>query len=94
MVYLPPEILNIIFSYVQRPLTNKLIKYIIEDCYEEDYDPYTAEYLHDNYCFEYTFKEWYFLYRKNHILKRKKNAKYKHTPYPTYVGSDKTFYLL
>ena len=47
------------------------MKYVIEDCYKEDYDPYTEEYLHDNYCFEYSFVEWYFLYRKNRIYKKK-----------------------
>jgi len=56
MIFLPTEIVNYIFLFVQSP-TNKLIKYIIQDCYEEDYDPYTAEYLHDNYCFEYSFIE-------------------------------------
>lgn len=93
MRYLPEEILNVIFSYVQRPLTNKLMKYIINDCYEEDYDPYGAETWCDNYCFDYTFKEWYFLYRKWWVININKQ-KYKHTPYPTYVGTDKLFYLL
>ena len=92
MVYLPNEILNIIFSFVQRPKTNKLMKYIIEECYEEDYDPYYSESYYDDYRYQYTFKEWYFLYRKWWILKNKKI--YKHTPWPTYVGTDKTLYLL
>ena len=90
MMYLPPEIVNYIFLFVQGP-TNKLMKYVIEDCYEEDYDPYTAEYLHDNFCFEYSFIEWYFLYRKNHIYKRKKEAKYKHTPKLIPVGHEKLY---
>ena len=67
MIYLPPEIVNYIFMFMQGP-TNKLMKYIIEDCYEEDYDPYTAEFWYDNYCFEYSFIEWYFLYRKKSYL--------------------------
>jgi hypothetical protein len=68
MVYLPNEILNIIFSYVERPKHAKMIKYLIEDCYEEDYNPYTAEKWYDNYCFEYSFYEWYYLYRRQQKL--------------------------
>lgn len=90
MIYLPPEIVNYIFMFMQGP-TNKLMKYVIEDCYEEDYDPYTAEFWYDNYCFEYSFIEWYFLYRKNHIYKRKKDVKYKHTPKLIPVGHEKLY---
>jgi hypothetical protein len=95
MIYLPSEIINYIFLFVQSP-TNKLMNHIIEDCYEEDYDPFDAqfyhsEYYHDKYCFEYSFKEWYFLYRKNHIYKNKKDAKYKHTPKLIPVGNDKLY---
>jgi hypothetical protein len=92
MIYLPNEIINIIFSFVERPQTNKLMKYIIEDCYEEDYDPYYSETIYDDYRYHYTFKEWYFLYRKMWILKEKNI--YKKTPYPTFTGTDKTLYLL
>jgi hypothetical protein len=92
MVYLPNEILNIIFSFVERPQTNKLIKYVIEDCYKEDYDPYMYEDIYDDYRYHYTFKEWYFLYRKFYILIGKK--RYKNTPHPTFVGSDKPLYLI
>ena len=86
MVYLPPEILNIIFSYVVRPQTNKLMKYVITECYEEDYDPYYSETWYDNYCYSYTFKELYFLYRKWWI--QKKFQKYKHTSSKILVGVD------
>jgi hypothetical protein len=55
MVYLPNEILDIIFSFVPRPQTNKLMKYIIEECYEEDYDPYYYETIYDDYHYQYTF---------------------------------------
>ena len=48
---------HIILSFVERPQHSKIIKYVIKDCYEEDYYPYTAEYYSDNYCFEYTFIE-------------------------------------
>lgn len=44
MIRLPLEIINYIFLFIESP-TNKLMKYVIEDCYKEDYDPYTAEYL-------------------------------------------------
>jgi hypothetical protein len=60
------------------------LKYLINDCYEEDYDPFYAESWYSNYCFEYTFSEWYFLYRKQKIqYKEKEKGKpkiYKHTP--------------
>jgi hypothetical protein len=88
MTYLPNELINLILSFVERPQHSKLMKYIIEDCYEEDYDPYTAEYYNDNFSFEYTFVEWYFLYRKNRIYKGKKNPKYKHTPSKLLIGID------
>jgi hypothetical protein len=58
------------------------IKYLIHDCYEEDYNPYNAEMYYDNYCYEYTFIEWYFLYR------RKMRFNYKHTPIKLIIGSD------
>jgi hypothetical protein len=96
MVYIPNEILNIILSYVERPKHAKIIKYVIEDCYEEDYNPYTAEDWRDNYCFEYSFAEWYYLYRlqlrlggytkKNKVIR---DNKYKHTPSTLFIGVDK-----
>jgi hypothetical protein len=36
---------------------NSYIKYLIQECYEEDYDAYNAEMWFDNYCYEYTFVE-------------------------------------
>lgn len=93
MVYLPQEILNIIFSFVERPKTNKLLKYLIYDCYKEDYDPYYTETIYDDYHFNYSFFEWYFLYRKHWVIDKIKK-KYKHTPYPTYTGMDKLLYFM
>ena len=87
MKIIPNEIINIILSFCERPPINKIIKYVIEDCYEEDYDPYTANNWRDNYCFEYSFKEWYFLYRKHHTKSTK--FKYKHTPSIILIGYDK-----
>jgi hypothetical protein len=97
MVYLPNEIINIILSYVERPKCSKMIKYLIEDCYEEDYNPYTAENWQDNYCFYFSFNEWYYLYRIQErlggIFKRhkitKNTYKYKHTPETLLIGHDK-----
>lgn len=86
MVNLPNEIINLILSFVKRPATNKIMNYVIEDCYKEDYCPYTAEYWYDNYCFEYSFTEWYFLYRKSYLCRIKK---YRHTPSIILVGYDK-----
>lgn len=78
MIYLPPEIVNYIFMFIQDP-TNKLMKYVIKDCYEEDYDPFADMYnddgeihWYDNYCFEYSFIEWYFYIEKIIFIKGKK----------------------
>lgn len=89
MSNLPNGIINLIFSFVERPATNKIMKYVIEDCYKEDYCHYTAEHWYDNYCFHYSFKEWYFLYRKYYVHNKNKNSKYKHTPSIILVGYDK-----
>jgi len=83
------NVLNIIQSH--QSSTNELMKYVIKDCYEKDYDPYTYEFSHRKYCFEYSFIDWYFLYRKNSIYKRKKDAKYKHTPKLILVGNEKLY---
>jgi len=56
------------------------MKYLIEECYLEDYNPLYAEFWYDNYSYHYTFMEWYFLYRKWFNLKKIKNISYKHTP--------------
>ena len=87
MRYIPLEIQNIILSYIERPPTNKLIKYVINDCFTEDHDPYYAENWYDNYCFSYTFCEWYFMYRKKWV--NKKIRMYEHTPSIILVGFDK-----
>ena len=63
---------------------NHYIKYLFEDCYQEDYNPFYAESWRDNYCYDYTFSEWYFLYRKRLNYNSSKFGtqinKYKHTP--------------
>jgi hypothetical protein len=64
------------------PITS-YIKYLILECYEEDYDPYNSDMWYDNYCYEYTFVEWYFLYRK-----KMKSNHYKHTPIKLIIGAD------
>ena len=68
-------------------MTNKIIHYInylFEDCYLEDYNPFYAEFWYENYCYDYTFSEWYFLYRKrnnyNSSKSKTKINKYRHTP--------------
>lgn len=68
-------------------MTNQIIHYInylFEDCYLEDYNPFYAESWRDNYCYDYTFSEWYFLYRKrlnyNYSKIGTKINKYRHTP--------------
>jgi hypothetical protein len=68
-------------------MTNQIIHYInylFEDCYLEDYNPLYAEFWYDNYCYDYTFSEWYFLYRKrlnyNSSKIGTKINKYRHTP--------------
>lgn len=62
---------------------NVYMKYLIKECYEEDYDPVYAETWLDNYCFEYTFVEWYFLYR---VKMRLCVPCYKHTSDRLMVG--------
>ena len=47
---------------------NVYMKYLIKECYEEDYDPVYAETWLDNYCFEYTFVEWYFLHTSDRLM--------------------------
>ena len=63
---------------------NYFMKYLIHDCYEEDYDPLFAEFWYDNHCFTYSFSEWYFLFRKKLAIKNK----YKLTPSKLFVGAD------
>jgi hypothetical protein len=46
----------------------KYIKYLYNDCYEEDYDAFWSEYHYDNYSYHYSFLEWYFLYRRQNKL--------------------------
>jgi hypothetical protein len=87
MTNLPNGIINLIISFIERPATNKIMNYVIEDCYKEDYCPHTAEYWYDNFCFHYSFKEWYFLYRKCCVYNKNKNAKYKHMPQIIFVGN-------
>lgn len=63
---------------------NHYINYLFEDCYQEDYNPFYAESWRDNYCYDYTFSEWYFLLRKrlnyNSSKIKTKINKYNHTP--------------
>ena len=63
---------------------NHYINYLFEDCYLEDYNPFYAEDWYDNYCYDYTFSEWYFLLRKRLNYNSSKNKikinNYKHTP--------------
>jgi len=65
------------------------MKYLIKECYEEDYDPYYAETWRDNYCYEYTFAEWYFLYRKIKLNQsRRQQSNYKYTQFILTIGPD------
>lgn len=66
------------------------MNYLIEDCYNEDYNPYDYENIYDDYRFLYTFSEWYFFYRKLWRLKPSKftTYKYKLTPNKLIIGSD------
>ena len=61
------------------------IKYLVEDCYEEDYNIYDYENNNDIYCNNYTFIEWYFRYRKLWCLNKNK---YTYTPAKLIIGWD------
>ena len=69
------------------PLASYL-HYLITDCYEEDYDPMYAEYWYDNFCFQNTFSEWYFIYRKRFQLNKTKKNHYQQTPAKLIIGAD------
>ena len=64
------------------------MNYLIEDCYNEDYNPYDYETIRDEYRFRYTFNEWYFYYRRLWGLKPNKNKKYRLTPNKLIIGTD------
>jgi hypothetical protein len=64
------------------------IKYLVEECYEEDYNPQYAEFWYDNYCYEYSFYEWYFLYRIRFNLKKDIINNYKFTHKKLIIGTD------
>lgn len=40
------------------------MKYLINECYEEDHNPFFLENGKDHYCHNYTFSEWYFFIEK------------------------------
>ena len=67
---------------------NYFMKYLIHDCYEEDYDPLFAEFWYDNYCYTFSFCEWYFLFIKKLAIQARQNNKYKLTPRKLVVGAD------
>ena len=83
---LPLEIINIILSFREIHPISKIMNIIIHDSYEEDYNPYYAEYFPDNYCFHYSFKEWYFrIIRIKYNKYWNKNKIYHHTPNPLLI---------
>ena len=61
VINLPDEIREI------HPIS-KYIKYLYNNCYEEDYDEFWSEYCYDNYSYNYSVLEWYFLYRRQNNL--------------------------
>jgi hypothetical protein len=60
MKYIPNELINLILSYVERPVHYKILEYVIEKCYKEDYHPYDKDFYYDMY----SFNEWYFINRR------------------------------
>lgn len=68
----------------------KYFKFLIEECYEEDYNPYTAQTWQDNYCYNMTFSKWYFRYRSRIIYdyRRKNKFQYFHTPEQFIIGGE------
>lgn len=86
MVQLPNEILNIIFSFVERPQTNKIMKHIIEKGFLEDANPSCKLYIDDS---KFTFYNWYsmfILYQKSIKKSNKKSyCKQNYTHFPKVV---------
>lgn len=66
------------------------MKYLINECYEEDHNPFFLENGKDHYCHNYTFSEWYFFYRKITHLTIKKQML---TPKKLLIGSEKYRWL-
>lgn len=92
MVHLPNEIVNIIISFMHRPSHVKIVNTLITDYYENDYDPSWLEIWRGNYAFEYSFQEWYFMYRKQMKYLFKQKNKYYHTPAKLIIGNERLYY--
>jgi hypothetical protein len=84
---IPNEIINIIFSYIGIHPISKIMNYYIYDSYYNDFNPYFIKDISNYYCFNYTFKEWYFdIIRHKCNFSIIKNKKYKHTNNPLLIG--------
>lgn len=90
---LPIEIINHILSFRERHPIAIYMKYLIDECYGEDFDPYANEIHYFSY--NYSFSEWYFLYRNHRIYNNSKKKyllncrrKFRCTPRQLVIGSD------
>ena len=67
----------------------KYMNYLINDCYMEDFNPFDYEDVTDEYYRQFSFKEWYFYYRKLWNLQPNKFKKvYNHTHDKLIIGFD------
>jgi hypothetical protein len=80
-MYLPNEILNIIFSYRGKHPLSIIVKNIITNYYELDSNPY--EITH-KCCYSYSFQYWYF-----NIIRKEYNKLKWLTPSKIPIGPEK-----
>lgn len=68
MLNLPFEIINLILSFRENHPLSNMINYLIKNFYEKDFNPIIAEYWFDNYCYHYSFSQWYFYVIRKRII--------------------------
>jgi hypothetical protein len=92
MIILPIEIINYILSFREKHPISHMIYYVVKDCYQEDYNPYTLRYVYDWYYHSVSFYEWYFTLIRE---KRRLNKPiYRLTPFIIKVGSNILYKLM
>jgi len=83
---LPFEIINIILSFREKHFLSNIINNLIKNFYEKDFDPNYAEYWFDNYCYHYSFSQWYFYVIRKRCVHR--SIFYELTPKILNIGNE------